>query len=382
MAAETFPETRAAPRRAESIDAITGVAVEDSAPGLETYSFSGAFDAAFDLYKRHFGVLALIVAYVFIPTQVILYAAGNVWFKPLAAHYNVNSPDGGLMFQLFWIGSLLGSPGNGVPGYLSLMTSFMVSGPVSIAVGNILIGRPTRVSGAYRRATPVLRRLFLVWMLLGLVMVVTVFMTAGVLAFAIGLIAAFGAMAVSTPEISTALAIGMVIVTYFVCSLVCAFFFAFSPPLIALENLTVLGSVERNFRLMRGRNFWRIVLSIALLPIVTFGLQVLTLISASAMVATLHWPPWTEFVINTGLSSLIAFFFQPYWMIFLTLLYFDARVRQEGLDLRYMADNLPELDPLLAPPPPAHGAAAEAAGMPPPFPTAAPPVTYVGQAPN
>lgn len=34
-------------------------------------------------------------------------------------------------------------------------------------------------------------------------------------------------------------------------------------------------------------------------------------------------------------------------MIFITLLYFDLRVRKEGLDVRYLADNLPELDPFL-----------------------------------
>jgi hypothetical protein len=44
---------------------------------------SAVFDEAFDLYKQHFFLLALIVATLYIPTQIILHGLETQWLRPL-----------------------------------------------------------------------------------------------------------------------------------------------------------------------------------------------------------------------------------------------------------------------------------------------------------
>jgi hypothetical protein len=325
------------------------------APGFTLQTIGGIFDEAFDLYKRRFGTLALIVACVFIPTQVLLHAAGNLWLRPLSAATDMANPDPLVLVETAILGLLIGAPQSGVPGYISLLTSFMASGPIAVAVASILAGKPISVGSAYRRAVPVFWRLFWMWNLLCLLIFLTfavVFIGLCVLfVMLVALLTMNGinANAIGGPEVGAAILFLSIAIPYLSSCALASVLFGFAPPLIGLENLTVMGAVERNTRLVPRSLYWRVYLSLTLLPIVTCGLQIAILASASSVVAALKWPAWSDFVVNTSLASLISFFFQPYWMIFVTLLYFDCRVRREGIDVRYMADNLPELDPYLDP---------------------------------
>ena len=352
MASDTIRESLGA--RAED-ERVPGHVDETNAEGFTLQTAGGVFDAAFDLYKRHFSTLALIVACVFIPTQVFLHAASNMWLRPLAVQINGANPDPFVVLQVSMLAFFIGVPQVGFPGYFSLLTSFMASGPVAVAVANILVGRPLSVGTAYRRAVPVFWRLFWMWNLLFVLfllvfVVVFIGLFLGLMVIILSLTAAgLNANAIGAQELGVGFLILMIIIPYLTSCALGAVLFAFAPPLIGLENLTVIGAVERNGSLVSRKLFWRVCLAVTLLPIVTFGLQMLILGSASSVIEAVKWPAWAEFVANTGLSSLISFFFQPYWMIFLTLLYFDCRVRREGLDVRYLADNLPELDTFLAP---------------------------------
>ncbi len=374
MASNALQETAAVRRPVEQI--VASDTTDAETPGFSLQTVGGVFDSAFDLYKSHFTTLALIVACVFIPTQVILHAAGNLWLKPLMAGMNQAEMDPFAALQVAALAAITGAPQYGVPGYLSLMTSFMASGPVAVAVASILVGRPVSVGSAYRRAGPVMGRLFGIWNLLFVlffVVAIAVLMalwlvTALVVYILVSLHLVTGAL--SAFETGLVFVILMIVLPYIAGCALSSVLFAFAPPIVGLENLTIMGAVERNSRLVSRKYFWRVCLTVTMLPIVTFGLQALILLSAGSVVEALHWPAWALFVVGTGLSSLISFFFQPYWMIFITLLYFDLRVRQEGLDVRYLADNLPELDPLLGPPaPPAasHAGPVTVASAPPPI---------------
>jgi len=340
------------------------VVIDEAEPGplgFRLQTLGGVFDAAFELYKQNFTTIAFIVACVFIPTQVLLHAAGNLWMKPLMAHTNPDNPDFLSGFAIGCLGLLIGAPQYGVPGYLSLLTSFMASGPVAVAIANVLIGRPLSVAAAYQRAVPIFWRLIWTWTLFFLTYVLVLVLTLVVLVIVAGIAASTpglqGLFAAGGAEVGIAIVIIMAIVPYVISCLVGTALFAFAPPLIALENLTVMGAVERNSRLVSKGVFWRTCLTISLLPILVFGLQYLMLLSASSVVEAFKWPSWAYFVVNTGLSSIVSFFFQPYWMVLITLMYFDCRVRREGLDVRFMTDNLASLDEYLDPSPPAADAA-------------------------
>jgi len=374
MASDTLQE-RAAVHRPE-VQTIPGAEETGETPGFSLQTVGGLFDSAFDLYKSHFATLALIVACVFIPTQVILHAAGNLWLKPIMTQINSANPDPIVVLQVAGLGLLIGAPQFGVPGYLSLLTSFMASGPVAVAVANILVGRPLSVAAAYRRAVPVFWRLFGVWNLIVVLFVLTFIVVAIALMILLTLVAIALTQTLiflkinpnifGSPEMSVVIVILMIVLPYLTSCAFASKLFVFAPPLVGLENLTVLGAVERNSLLVSRKHFRRIFLTVTLLPIVTFSLQMLILASAASVVEALKWPAWADFVVSTGLSSLINFFFQPYWMIFITLLYFDTRVRQEGLDVRYLADNLPMLDAFLGPPGMAANASGNGSGHTPP----------------
>ena len=272
--------------------------------------------------------------------------SGSVLSSPRSTCRN---PDPLAVLQTVVLGFLIGAPSYGVPGYLSLLTSFMASGPVAVAVANLLLGRPLNVGTAYRRALPVFWRLFWTWNLF-LVVFFLVFVGIFILLFLILMIVSMALVASGLssnalgPEFGVAFVILWIVLPYLVSCILGTALFAFAPPLIALEQLTVSGSVTRNIQLVGRRMFWRTCLAVVFLPIVTFGLEMLILWSASSVVTALNWPAWAAFVVNTGLSSLISFFFQPYWMIFVTIFYFDSRIRKEGLDVRFAADNLPDVE--------------------------------------
>ena len=127
------------------------VPASDTDPALVPQTLAGIFDGAFDIYKRHFVMLALIVAVVFIPTQVFLHAASNLWLRPLSINFRGDARDPIQTLQIMLLAFFLGVPTYGIPGFLSLLTSFMASGPVAVAVANILLKRPVTIASAYRR---------------------------------------------------------------------------------------------------------------------------------------------------------------------------------------------------------------------------------------
>lgn len=333
----------------EAAESRTAAQAPDPAtsPDFASQSLGGIFDTAFDLYKQHFATLALIVACVYIPTQVALHAAGNLWLRPLLPQFNSTQPDFLVFIKTFSLAFLIGVPQSGVPGYISLLTSFLSSGPLSFAVGNLLLRRSVDVPTAYRRALPMFGRLFCIWTLFFLLFFVIFWVVFTAFFFLLVLVAAAlsGLGSGADSQIGVVFVIVMLIVPYFVSVLAGTMLFGFTPPLIALENQTIIGAISRNIRITSGKQFRRVALAFVMLPVVTFGLQIITLISAQSFVEALKWPSWAGFVLNTGLSSLIGFFFQPYWMVFVTALYFDCRIRKEGLDVRFLADNLPAAAP-------------------------------------
>src|SRR6266536_2793813 len=83
-----------------STDRPASLPEEKSRPVLLPQPLGRLFDEAFDLYKNHFAALALVVAILFIPTQIVLHAIENLWLIPLSNQIRADSgsPDFGLIF--------------------------------------------------------------------------------------------------------------------------------------------------------------------------------------------------------------------------------------------------------------------------------------------
>jgi hypothetical protein len=108
-------------------------------------------------------------------------------------------------------------------------------------------------------------------------------------------------------------------------------------PAIAVEGLGPIKAIRRSLRLVRARLFP--VLGIAVLSGLlasTVGSVLGGIPSALALVVGLKWG-WPLLAVGSILSGLVS---TPLIAIVATLVYYDGRIRQEGLDLQVMAADL------------------------------------------
>ena len=315
---------------------------EQSAPLLELVppapqeellpkTLSGLFDEAFDLYKRHFTTLALCVAVIFLPALLCFHAAA-VWLRPLElladSHDETVSNWAG--FQVFF-------GGLGMAAFL-LLALLAASGPATVAVAELYQGRTISIREAYRRAGSYLVRLVLhgIVTLLGGACIAAITLFAG--AFLFGLTTLALGNEVLAPLLAVSGIVFLMLLPYLSACLLTAWYFLLAPALTILEKLPLGGLTERNTLLIRRPHWRRAWLAAIFLPLVTIGLQILIYYAAQSLLAIFHLSPSFEFVAQSGITALSGFLLQPYWIIFLTLLYFDCRIRREGIDVTRMAD--------------------------------------------
>ncbi len=108
-------------------------------------------------------------------------------------------------------------------------------------------------------------------------------------------------------------------------------------PAIAVEGLGPIRAMKRSFRLVRPRLFP--VLGVALLAGIlasTVGSVLGGVPQVMALVVGLKWG-WILLALGSVLSGLVS---TPLVSIVATLIYYDGRIRQEGLDLQIMAADL------------------------------------------
>jgi hypothetical protein len=118
--------------------------------------------------------------------------------------------------------------------------------------------------------------------------------------------------------------------------------FLVTAPAIAIEELGPIAGMQRSWRLVRPR-LWG-VLGIGLLAGLLAGILGNLLGGIPSVVGTLFGGSFAWLLVALGgvLSELVS---APIVAIVATLLYFDARIRHEGLDLQLMARDLDAVAP-------------------------------------
>lgn len=314
--------------RADSID--------ESA--LMPQTIASVFDEAFDLYKRHFALLAMMVAVGLIPIELLRNVVIAVWLHPLDAHLSGLKETAAVSQILLVLGQLVfGEPRAGFPGILSLSVQIVLGAPVAVAISDLYFGRTPNVRDCYRRCRP-----YLLGMVggYGLVFLVSV----GVLAVsAIAIACVFGLIALPfvylrLPDVAAAIfLIPTIVLPYFACMGFIARNFVFLTPLTILEGQSASYASVRNFQLIGKKRFARTWAATAALPILIFSFEAILTNSIGPVIQMLHVPSLVDFILSTAVSTAVHLFLAPYWIIFVTLLYYDYRVRREGLDLRMLS---------------------------------------------
>jgi hypothetical protein len=271
-------------------------------------------DELFRIYRRHFIVIIGVTLVVALPGLVWQLVTGN--YKLTATSYTnlFTTPTGGATTTVSsaQLSNLLGSLRWAVLGGLILLP-FSV-GAVYQAVTNVALGRPATVGSVLRET------LSHYWRLFGFIALAGVLILVWAIVFLIGLVlvvlpglAVFGAGVYLGIRWSLSLAAMMA------------------------EEIGPIKALRRSWNLVKGQ-WWRtfgILLIVAILSsVITYALTIVVALISAALGGG-----DVQLAAAAVLSTLLGAAVSPIWPIAITLLYFDLRVRKEGLDLDQLAQQ-------------------------------------------
>lgn len=285
-------------------------------PSMDLHPRSGSeiVDAAFQLYRRDFGPLITLTAAAFLPMFLL-------------SPFVMVEPD----LETFGAAQLLGS--------LLLIAAGWVFGSLAeagvvLAVSNSYLGGDPDVPGALRRTLARLGTVVAASVLKWLIIGVTVGSAAMVGAL-VGSSALFAALITLGNPIAAAIGSLVVVLALVLFSLVAgahlyARLFAVSPA-VMLEGMGVFAALRRSNRLSKGLRR-----KIALV----MGLPLLIIIVLNAVAgAILELLPVPSAAVALGQQAVNVLTY-PILAVIATLLYYDVRVRREGLDVELLAAQL------------------------------------------
>ena len=295
-------------------------------------------DRAVRLYRRHLFILIRTAA-----PPVIIAALGwiifNIGFRQAFVASDVSE-------AMLYVLLILVGLGIAIGGYL--FTLVVMGGSTRNLVAHLLHNEPVSAKAAYVAVrsrfwglvgASVLVLLwifvssfaaFLVWYFILAIAVVggTFFgMVAPIwLAVTVGVIAGLGGSVV------------VLVVFFFIVGRV-----AYVPQVMLVEGKTVLEAFSRSFSLAKG-NIRRLMAMTLFTTFATYSAMMVLLVplgwyaylSGINPVASAQWPAWYQ-ISYSVLVTLSSILLAPVWMLGLSLLYVDERVRHEGYDIELLA---------------------------------------------
>ena len=308
-------------------------------------------DRAVRLYRRHFFTLIRIAA-----PPVIISAIGAVlWTIAWRAIFLTPS---GVQLGLY---ILLWAVGTGVYVGGRIFSLIVMGGATRNLVMHLLWNEPVSVRVTYAAV----RSRFWGLLLATIVMMLWIALSAVIAFFGwymVAIIVGFGTIAATqiAPDWMSAVIVVIGLIAATIVALCLFFFFvgrvAYVPQVMLVEGKKVFESVSRSFSLARG-NVRRLMAMTLFITFATYSaLMVLIIplgwygflngIDPSPWNAT-EWPAWYAIGYSV-LEPLSSILLAPVWMLGLSLLYVDERVRHEGYDVELMAARhlspMPQLD--------------------------------------
>jgi len=257
------------------------------------------------MYRRHFFLFAGLSVLVSIPSAALSGYFSYALFNGLLQSTNPSQPP-----NLSFLGPTL------VAAAIVLVVSIVLIpffyGSVTFAACESALGRPVTAAGVLRG---VLRRYF---QLLGYWLLI------GVMAIAFCLLPLWIWIWVSWVVVM---------------------------PVMFIENVSLGAAMSRSWRLVGGR-WWRTFLIVFLIFIVFYAVRLAlsAFIALGQTLLQLVISPLVVVWISGATGVVVDSLVNPVFQIAIVLIYFDLRVRREGLDLFQLAQGLPPPPP---PPPPA-----------------------------
>ena len=309
---------------------------------LRPLTLGELLDRSFSLYRRYFWTFVGLMA---IPSLLTLIVALSLEILPEVARVASESePDPATIALAIGIGGFAM-----LAVVIAYWCAYMVAlGATTVAVADLYAGQTPTIGSAYARMRGRVGRLMLLFVLIMLRLL-------GIIAGCGVLIAVMtgGAMVVLG---RWAAALGIIA---FMAVIVAASFYALryclSVPALVLEHVTASEAIRRSVWLVRG-NYWRALVLAIFATLITYAamaiFQVPFAVAAVAAGPESRAGFWLNLV-GTLTGTFGSAISAPLMIIALALLYYDARIRKEGLDLQVM---IAALD--VAPAAPSHGSQA------------------------
>ena len=306
--------------------------MQSATPGLRLrpLPLSDLLDETFNLYRQHFGVLAATAFLVSLPSLIISFLSGEAMFgmgqlfQQLRPSQTV--PPGTLATVSAW---------SGVAAIVGLVMVPFTAGALYRGAMDAAQGKPVAVGSILRG---VLDRYFSIW---GLVLIYVV-----------------GALALIIPPGGIWLLVR----------------WSVGLPALFGENAGALGAAGRSWSLVAGhwwRTFGRLIVLFLLVAVLTAIVSSILGIAALLPGLSLGVRAGIDGLASTVANAVLA----PISAIAVTLIYFDLRVRKEGLDLQQMARDAGGGGP-------AGWAPSGPPSTPPPGPPSAPPSPWAAPPPS
>ena len=297
-------------------------------------------DRAVRLYRRHLFVLIRTAA-----PPVIILAAGWVLFSVSIRQVFRTFDTGDLLWNILLLIVALFIM---LAGYLFMLV--VMGGATRTLVAHLLRNDPVTASATYNAV----RARFWGLLVASMIMLLWISISFLVCSYAgqivISLIV-FGAFFLSLVVPAWLAIIVGVLAGLVVAALATTVFFiavarvAYVPQVMLVEGKGVLEAVGRSFSLARG-NVRRLM---AMTLFTTFGIMSAMLLlfviigfvgaaSGINMRDSTEWPAWYA-ILYSILGPLSSILLTPVWMLSLSLLYVDERVRHEGYDIELMASQ-------------------------------------------
>jgi glycerophosphoryl diester phosphodiesterase family protein len=300
---------------------------------LRPLSLGELLDRSFSVYRRHFWTFVAIMA---LPSAFAL-CLGIVMqlMQRAMAPRGGQEPDFELIAgsMALWGGALFLM-------FLGYAVAYMVAlGATTNAVSEIYLGRPATAAGAYMAVRRRTASLILLLVLIG-VRVIGVF-------FGTMVVAGIGAALLSSAlRGAAAMLAGLLVLGLMAAAGLLTIFmmlrYALAVPSLVLEDLRGRQAIRRSIDLSKG-NLGRIIVLVVFATIIVYvtalifqGPFVVGAVVAGPDTSTAFWLNLTGSITGAVAGAISG----PLMIIALALLYYDARVRQEGLDLQIMMNAL------------------------------------------
>lgn len=308
-------------------------------------SASALFDQAIDLLRVNFVSIFLTVALILFPLQLIEQYITAMWLDPAGALINTQGDSADpLQMLLVAIGFVLtGVPRNAIPGVMLLGAVLFASAPVAACVSHQICGKPVSVINGYRQSFARIPQLVFAALLSGLCCLTIWFFTTFFLV--VGGLLCLGVISIVIAGFGDAQpAVWLTVIYMLICIVVpyaitCVFFgrtFALVVPVIVVERASVMTAVSRSRQLSSSVPYSTTLLTFGMLPITVFAVQHMLMFGCDSMLQLLDLSPLWQYACSTAVCAITICLLHSYWMVFLSRLYFDYRIRRECLDIRML----------------------------------------------